>query len=976
MADALLRRLSAALLPSNGSSESRKRPVHLADDVASRPDHVPPMIELLTLGRVRLSMDGASEQGGVPMQGKRIALLAYLATAPSSAGRRRDELLAMFWPELGDEEARRALRQALYYLRRALGADVIVGDGDEVGVRDGGLECDAVAFEKLAEKGDADAALSLYGGDFLQGFHVADVSSEFEEWIDRTRARLRRRAASIARTASENAERASDAKRAVDYARRACELELDEEAGWRHLMSLQDRLGDRAAALRSYEEVRQRLERDLGVLPAPETVALAQAIRSSNRPLPRVNMPAVAPETPGPVAGSAASEVASIPESGGTGDRLRAHRSLLTAGVVLLVAAGGFAAVRAVRQDQRDTPSLLAAGALARRDKIVVADFTSQARDSVLATIVTQAFRVDLAQSPVVSAMTQRQLGAALARMQRPPTAPINDSLAREIAVRDGAKAIVVGSIDGVGGAYTVAAQLIGAEGGDALAAVRETAADSTHLIEAIDRASKKLRYRIGESLRDLREMPPLNQVTTASLPALRKYTDGYRLFLSGRRTEALKLLEQAVAIDTGFATAHRTIAMIYGALAEPGREAAAAKHAMANKDRLSFSERQFMLAGAAFGSGDYETTIRAYEEYLKRFPSSASALSNMALAYRAWRRYAQAESVYHEAIHADSTIAVIYYGLHSVQAYQGKFADSRNTLNEIARRFPDDQTLKVVEVQDAAARQSWDEAERLTEARIAASQADTLQLVDAFEQMAGITEARGRLAEAEKYWRTQLRLSDATNSSARHIYGLIQLATIELRYHGRADRARAIMDSALARRPLDSILPGDRPYHELARFYAKAGDVQRARSLLASALENDRALGRNPRGERNWTQGVIALASDNASEAESELREAAETNYCPICVLPDLARAYEAVHKPQAAVITYERYATTPWLWRYETDATELGVTLQKIGELYTEAGDREKATAAYQQLARLWQRADPELQASVAAARNRASP
>lgn len=206
-----------------------------------------------------------------------------------------------------------------------------------------------------------------------------------------------------------------------------------------------------------------------------------------------------------------------------------------------------------------------------------------------------------------------------------------------------------------------------------------------------------------------------------------------------------------------------------------------------------------------------------------------AWALSNMALAYRDWRRVAAAESLYRQAIQADSTIAVIWYGLHSALAREGKFAESRHTLDEIARRFPGDRVLTIVEVQDAAARQDWEEAERRAEANIAANQSDTLQLVDAFEQMAGIVETQGRLAEAERYWRTQLRLSAASHSRGRHVYGVSELALIELRYHGQPARARALMDSALASTPLDSILPGDRPYYELARFYASVGDLPRA---------------------------------------------------------------------------------------------------------------------------------------------------
>jgi DNA-binding SARP family transcriptional activator/TolB-like protein len=517
------------------------------------------MIELLTLGRVRLVTDADSDRSAAT-QPKRIALLAYLAVSGGGPGRRRDELLAMFWPELGDEEARRALRQALHYLRRVLGegaAGTIIADGDEVAVRSDSLRCDAVAFEQLAQQGQADAALSLYKGDFLQGFHVPDVSSEYEEWVERTRARLRRKAAAIAWTASEAAERSSNGERAVELARRACQLELDEEAGWRRLMGLQDRLGDRAAALRSYEELKQRLERDLGVRPAAETVALAQSIRSSNRTAARVEVaaPDAAPESRASVAET---PPPTVPVQAPAPVARRRARYLATAGVLAFVAVAGFAAVREARQDHRDRPSLMTAGALSSQDKIFVADFVDQAHDSALATVVTQAIRVDLTQSPLVRVMSPRQLSAALTRMQRPPGAAIDDSIAREIALREGAKAFVTGSIAKVGGAYTITAQLVGAAKGEPLVGLRETASDSTQLIAAIDRTSKQVRYRIGESLKELRDMPALNQVTTTSLPALRKYTEGYRLFLAGRRTEALQLLEAAVAIDTGFSTAHR----------------------------------------------------------------------------------------------------------------------------------------------------------------------------------------------------------------------------------------------------------------------------------------------------------------------------------------------------------------------------------------------------------------------------------
>jgi len=659
------------------------------------------------------------------------------------------------------------------------------------------------------------------------------------------------------------------------------------------------------------------------------------------------------------------------------GKFLRRNRSsAVAAGLAAALAvalAGAFVAFRTGAEDDLGH-SLLSTGALARRDRILVADFTELARDSTLARALTDAFRTDLAQSPLVRVMSLRQVRSTLMRMERSPEAVLDDSLAREIAVREGVKAFVSGAVARVGGGYTLTVQLISSHQGEALTGLRETAIDSSQLIAAVDRASKGLRHRIGESLRALDEMPPLSEVTTASLPALRRYTEGGRLFVAGDRTSAIRLYEEAVAIDTGFATAYEAMAKVYGALAEPGRAFAAGQHAIANQARLSLREREVQLASVAYGTGDYRSAVARYTRLLERYPDDAAALSNMALAYRDWRKFATAESVYRRAIRADSTIPVIYYGLHSAQLLQGKFADSRQTLDLIARRFPNDRSLPFVEADDAAARQDWGEAERLAKARIDADRGDTLQLVDGYEALAGIVMTRGRLSEAARQWRTQLAMAAASGSWGRYLFGVQQLGYLQLRYREAPGLARVLMDSVLVRRPLDQMLPGDRPYYELARFYAALGDVSRARGLAASGDSADRALGRNRPAEGSWTRGVIAFATGRTSEALTELRHAAETDVCAICPLPDLARVYEAAGEPDSVRVTYERYLATPWLFRYEVDAVELGWTLKRLGELYDERGERDKAAAAFSRLARLWERADSDLQPVVAQARRQA--
>ena len=257
-------------------------------------------------------------------------------------------------------------------------------------------------------------------------------------------------------------------------------------------------------------------------------------------------------------------------------------------------------------------------------------------------------------------------------------------------------------------------------------------------------------------------------------------------------------------------------------------------------------------------------------------------------------------------------------------------------------------------------------------EANIASKQGDTLQLVDAFEQMAGIVMTQGRLEEAERHWRTQQVLAAASESWGRRLYGAQMLGWLRLRFRNDSAGAIAVVDSALRRMPLDSVLPGDRPYGELARFLAAAGDTRRARDMMALAETGSLAGGTHD-AEQAWTEGAIQLAEGRVRDAEPRLREAAGALVCALCALPDLARARDAKGDAAGAIEAYEQYLSTPWLFRYEVDAYELEPALRRVAELYDARGDRRRALDARTRLLALWRRADAELQPVLADVRTR---
>jgi DNA-binding SARP family transcriptional activator len=240
------------------------------------------MIQLRTLGGLDLlDLDGPRELQAVLVQPKRLALLVYLALASDRRFRRRDAVVGLFWPELDAEHARGSLRQALRFLRGELGPDVLINRGEEeVGVNREAVNCDAVAFEQACEAGDWPVAIDLYRGDLLAGVFIADISSDFEHWLEDERGRLRRRAATAAWSGVDKAEQRGDLVAAAPLARRGVELAPDDEASVRRLMRILDRKGDRAGALSAYEAFRLRLATEYQAVPSPETEALLANIRA------------------------------------------------------------------------------------------------------------------------------------------------------------------------------------------------------------------------------------------------------------------------------------------------------------------------------------------------------------------------------------------------------------------------------------------------------------------------------------------------------------------------------------------------------------------------------------------------------------------------------------------------------------------------------------------------------------------------
>ena len=317
------------------------------------------MIRLRTLGALDLRAVDGEELRTVLAQPKRFALLVYLAVATPRGAHQRDALIALFWPEQDSEHARNALSQSVHFLRRWLGADVIIGRGpDELAVNRDLLWCDAVAFEDTLAAGRPTEALELYRGDLLHGFHLSDDAVEFERWLEGERERLSRREVSALEAVAKSAEEARDFAGAVTWWQRLAARDPYSSRIALALMRAFEAAGDPGAAVRHARVHETLLKNELDLAPDPEVGEFGKRLRSAQidfrEPAPtRSVAPAASVDATPEATGSKSPHAESWLTNGEPGFFRRRRTTVLRTGLAALCATS----VIALFVTARDTPA-------------------------------------------------------------------------------------------------------------------------------------------------------------------------------------------------------------------------------------------------------------------------------------------------------------------------------------------------------------------------------------------------------------------------------------------------------------------------------------------------------------------------------------------------------------------------------------------------------------------------------------------
>lgn len=970
------------------------------------------MLEFRTLGSLDLRDSEGFEHHSILSRSKLLALLAYLAIARPIGYHRRDRIIAVLWPDLDQAHARNALRQALHQLREALGHEVFLARGqDELGLDTSVIRCDAIAFQHALADGEPAAALEIYRGDLLPGFHIPEAQA-FEEWLQTEREHLRRLAVRAAWTLAEETEQDADGLQAAYWIRRALELQPYDETTLRQAVKLLDRIGDRVGAIQEYEKFRRRLTRELELEPSPETQILIEDIRARVDTQPSEDASGEEDETAlAPVAADQANAPADVDVRPAAGTAMAAAPSRYgrVVGLALGIVAVS-ALVLVLRCPPRPPPEVVP-------NRIAV--FPFPVRGSAEYAYLCEGM-VDLLSTFIHGAgeLTSVEPHTVLAG-GTDGCAGLKPGQARAWAERIRAEFYVLGEILVLGDQLRFSAGLFDAQG-NLLTKSQETASSGEEMLQVADHLTRTLVAAVSPARLD-----SLAAVTTRSLPALRDYLAGQHAVRTGRYDDAVVAFQAAVRRDPEFALAYHGLGEAAAAAwINPGLVLYASQQAVRFSERLSQRDRILLQAALAHRQGAMDEAERRYKAVIGMNRSDAEAWFGLAETQfhygPLWGRSMMESrdafehvldinpqhvfSLYHRAVIAavagelDELDAYVRrgvalnprsfttIGMRTLQAFvhRDSIAQDRMiaTLSEVGD-YGIGLAVGIVAVYSGDIEGAMSLAALLTEP-------DRTREVRAVGHvvLSHLHLGRGHLTQAREALAAATEVEVHTGLEYRAL-----LAATPFLPTARDEQES--LRSALIDWDADAAEPNVAPYiffsphegvHPLLRHYligllsARLGDTPVA---LRQAEFLERADGPAWTGSLAKDMALevraeVAIArGDRAGALEQLSRTRLESWYQVISSSPFFSRARsrfvraELLHHLGRDDEAIQWYGSFTHISPY--DLSYLAASHRRLGQIYESRGERDQAVEHYERFVSLWQDADPELQVWVDEARER---
>ncbi len=591
---------------------------------------------------------------------------------------------------------------------------------------------------------------------------------------------------------------------------------------------------------------------------------------------------------------------------------------------------------------------------LSEKDRIVVADFANSTGDPVFDDTLKQGLSVQLEQSPFLDLLSDLRVNETLKLMGRPASDRLTPEVTREVCQRTSSKAMLTGSIAGLGGQYVIGLKAVNCNTGDVLAEAQEQAPGKEAVLKALDRAAISLRSKLGESLSSVQKYAtPVEEATTPSLEALKAYSLGVKTLYGNEFTAALLFFKRAVDIDPNFAMAYAQMAGIYSVLNQGGRGVENAHKAYELREKVSERERFFIEGNYYFyGTGELEKAARTFELWQQTYPRDDAPHRKLGMASNGLGNWEKALEEFREALRLEPNIGANYLNLGADYTCLNRLDEAEAMYKQAEERKLGNEVLLVTRYRLAFVKGDAVQMAQLVSAAMGKPGAEDLLLA-----MQADTEGwYGKLKNAHELTRRAMDSAERNDAIERAAADLAVAALREVEL-GNRERVRAEANAAL------KLAPNRHVRVIAALALARAGDAIGAEKLAA---ELDKTFPLDTLMQRYSLPTIragVALERRDPNRAIELLKVASAIELglagylYPVYVRGE---AYLMLHDGSRAAVEFQKFiahrglvGNFPW-----GALARLG-----LARAYALQGDTVKARGAYQDFLTLWKDADPDI-------------
>jgi DNA-binding winged helix-turn-helix (wHTH) protein/Flp pilus assembly protein TadD len=598
--------------------------------------------------------------------------------------------------------------------------------------------------------------------------------------------------------------------------------------------------------------------------------------------------------------------------------------------------------------------------AFTEKDSVLIADFANTTGDEVFDGTLRQAMAVQLGQSPFLNVFPEERVRETLRYMGRWPDERVTRDLAREIAQRQGVKALLAGSISSLGRHYVINLEAVNAATGETIVREQIEAESRERVLTRLGEAAARFRQKLGESLGSIDKFAaPIEQATTSSLEAFKAYDLGRQRHFSGQYFDAIPLYRRAVELDPNFAIAYAALGITYGTAQEYDLAAQSSQRAFELRERVSERER-FYISSRYYMDvlADGDRAIEALELWKQTYPRDFVPRTNLGARYGAIGQHERALEEAREGVRLNPDAGVAYASVAHSSICLGRYQEARAAIEQaLARKLEPPYSrymlygIAFLEGDTAAMQQQVDrvagtptEAGMLAMQSVTAAYAGQVRAARDLTRRAidlamsrGLKEGAGLYSAGDALWEAAYGNCRAAQQAAARTLAMtrgrnaLSWSALALAMCGESKQAQRLVDEMGRRFPEDSFfsalwLPMIHAALEIHRH-----NPARAVELLQPAGRGE--LGTNAALWPAYARGLAYLDQGALNEARAEFQKILD-------------------HKGVLAPKDFNPVAMTLYPLAY--------IGRARAG---TRAGDVEESRKAYEALLVLWKDADADI-------------